>query len=112
MEILKIKNILGQEILSRNNVRKLKTLINKDNIELDFHEVSFISRSAADEVENILNNHPDIKLLNLSSDVAEIFSIVKAGRASNNRVHSRIKRSITYVCDSMEDVRKALLSLV
>ena len=110
MEKLIIKEILGKEIFSRNNVRKLNSNIYIDKLEWDFEGVSFISRSVADELQNIFEAYPDIEIINLEPSVEQMLKIVKSGRSSERRNHSGTKRSTTYVCDTIEEVRKALLS--
>ena len=110
MDKLIIKEILGKEIFSRNNVRKLNSMVDKDKIKWDFQGVSFISRSAADELENILETYHDIEIFNVEPPIDQMLKIVKSGRSSERRNHSRVKRSTTYVCNTIEDVRQALLS--
>lgn len=110
MKTINISQICGNEVLSRSNIRNLYSNIDTSTLYLDFDNVSFISRSAADELCEILSAHPDIDVINLSEEVSTMIEIVKKGRASRRDLASKAKVSMTVNCRSMDDLRRALLS--
>lgn len=105
-----LEKTLGTEILSRNSVRRLIPLLVNECRTLDFHNISFISRSAADEFFNLIDAYPGTTLCNVNEEVQIMLDIVKRSRISNNRTLPKAKRSTTIICETKEDIRNALLS--
>ena len=66
MDIINIASYIGKDIRTRSFFRHdIEELIkNKESVTLDFSEVTFISRSVADELYNVLEDYPDIQVCN------------------------------------------------
>lgn len=69
--------------------------------------ITFISRSVADELCNILDEYK-LTIEGLDENVREMLQIVNDGRKSNRDYSPKVKVSTTYNCKTMEDLRKAL----
>lgn len=110
MSTIKITDICGKEVLSRANIRKLYDYINDTVSVLDMSDITFISRSVADELCNISDKFTQISFANMSQDVEKMLTIVQNGRGVKREFASKAKVSITFNCKTMEDLRKALLS--
>lgn len=110
MKTIYLKNICGAEVLSRSNARKLYSMIDDETTAINLNGVSFLSRSVADELCNICDQFPSIKLLESSEDVEAMLDIVRKGRKSRREYASKARISITYNCRTMDDLKKALLT--
>ena len=84
-----ISNLIGKDIRSRSNANIIRSVIDgvKGNITLDFSGVSFISRSFADELCNVVEERGDISisLSNLSELVSSMIQAVRNGRTDGKR---------------------------
>lgn len=110
MDVIYLKDICGIEVLSRSNVRKLYESVNDDTSAIDMTDVSFISRSVADELCNISEKFPLIKFIGASEGVDTMLSVVRKGRSSKRNHSSKAKISVTFNCKTMDDLRNALLT--
>lgn len=106
METLRIVDICGVEILSRAAIRRLYDIIKTPAIKLDMSDVSFISRSVADELCNFMEQRPASELINCSHNVAEMLAIVKTGRHQKRKIEKA--QSYIISCRSMEELSNAL----
>ena len=81
MDIINIASYVGKDIRTRSFFRHdIEELIkNKESVTLDFSEVTFISRSVADELYNVLEDYPDIQVCNMEKDVKMMYCIVERG---------------------------------
>lgn len=110
MENILIKDFFGNEIFSRSNIKLIKEILNKETKVLDFQGISFISRSVADELLNIIKDYTELELLNLQPEVKTMIEVVRKSRISNNRKINNAKIRTTYYCDTIDEVKNALLS--
>lgn len=110
MKTIYLKNYCGIEILSRANIRKLYDIITDEEVIVDFIDVTFISRSVADELCNIMDKYPLLHISNMIDDVATMLNIVQKSHNTLRKVNYRPRISMTYNCKTMDDVRTALLS--
>lgn len=109
MDIIRLHEIFGDEILSRANIKRLYDIVTDDTAELSFANVAFISRSVADELCNLIDAFSDITLSGMSDDVALMLELVKKGRGRKREYIAKPKVSVTYNCRTMDDLRNALL---
>lgn len=110
MNRIVIKNICGTEVLSRSNVRKLYDIVDDTTASIDMSGVSFVSRSAADELCNLTAKHPQLRLEGSSDDVNTMLDVVRKGRARTRVLDSNAKISTTVNCKTMDDLKKAFMS--
>lgn len=108
MKTIILNEILGNEILSRQNVRNLEAQLQEEDVTLDFNGVTFISRSVADEFLNLSERHGSITFRNLDEGIHKMLEIVKRGRTQGRDRILRPKQSTTFNCSSMEEVREVL----
>lgn len=95
---IKLAELLSTDIRSRRNADIIRQEISKDGAQslvIDFGNVTFISRSFADELLNVLSENSDknISLRNIASNVKTMLDMVKEGREkprkmteSNNKI--------------------------
>lgn len=80
----KISELIGTDIRSRANANIIRSVIDglNDRIVLDFANVTFISRSFADELYNVMKEHCNLTLINESEFVKSMLTAVTQGRES------------------------------
>lgn len=82
---ISIMSLLGNDLRTRlffrRDIEKLVSCYG-DNIELDFSKVLFVSRSVADEICNILQEYPLIRISGMTGDVKMMYDVVVRGRNS------------------------------
>ena len=81
--IVSISTSIGSDLRTRSFFRRdIEKLIsnNSGEIIMDFSEVRFISRSVADEICNVLSDHPNLSAVGMLGDVYMMFSVVRRGR--------------------------------
>jgi len=80
--IINIKSLLGCSLRSRCNAEKIRVEVKNYNgiCLLDFNGVSFISRSFSDELCNIMDDYPSVKLINEEEAVSKMINIVLISR--------------------------------
>lgn len=108
MQNIILSQLCGQEILSRINISKIYQIDLTNVVSLDFTDVSFISRSVADELCNFNEQHPDVSFENLCSNVEEMLHIVKSSRCRPRQLKAQPQVSVKYNCRTLDDLRKAL----
>ena len=110
MKTIKLSEICGIEVLSRANVRKLYECIDASTEAVDMSDITFISRSVADELCNLCNKFAQLSLIGMSDNVNTMLKIVIKGRSIKREYTSKAKVSMTFNCKTMDDLRNALLS--
>lgn len=110
MKTINLSNICGTEVLSRANVRKLYEYIDNSTETVDMSDVTFISRSVADELCNLCKEFTHLSLIGLSDSVDTMLRIVIKGRSMKREYATKAKVSTTFNCRTMDDLRNALLS--
>jgi hypothetical protein len=110
MRTIYLRELCGTEVLSRSNARKLYDNIDEETEIVDMSEVSFVSRSVADELCNVKDMYPSLRFVGMEEDVRTMLDIVQKGRRSKRDYTSKAKISVTVNCRTMDDLRKALLS--
>lgn len=80
-KIIKIKELICTEIRSRSNANVIwDELSQKDSVIIDMSFVTFVSRSFADELCNIMDTNGNISLANASGIVKNMIEIVCKSR--------------------------------
>lgn len=79
---INIRSLIGSEVRSRTNAEKIANALlnNKKICIIDFDGVTFISRSFADELCNIMDQNSRIRLVNETPFVKRMIDVVLAGR--------------------------------
>jgi anti-anti-sigma regulatory factor len=84
MKTMKISSALGKNVVTRNSITAFFLLVEKSTDKrmiIDFKNVNFISRSAADEyVKRKETSKKKISEINLSQDVKSMLDIVTKDR--------------------------------
>lgn len=78
-----VKDTIGTDLRTRSFFRRdVERLIglNGDDISLDFSDVEFVSRSVADEICNLLVDHPSLEVKDMEGDVEMMYRVVVNGR--------------------------------
>ena len=85
--VIKISELISTDIRSRANANIIRSAIDglNDGIVLDFTDVTFISRSFADELYNVMKEHSNLTLTHESDFVKSMLNAVKQGRESKRR---------------------------
>lgn len=110
MNTVILKDICGSEVLSRSNARKLYDVVDEATKTIDMSGISFISRSVADELCNITDKYP-LRIEGMCEDVNTMIDVVAKSRSKSRSFESNAKISITVNCKTMDDLKKAFLSL-
>lgn len=80
-QIIKISDKCGTELRTRIMMEQLADSFEADNqYLLDMNGVSSISRSAADELYNIIHDRQNVEMINLSPFVQKMFDAVVLSR--------------------------------
>jgi anti-anti-sigma regulatory factor len=100
---IKIVELLSTDIRSRNNADYVRKEIEKTNAQhviLDLSNVSFVSRSFADELLNVIaeSHDKEITLAHLSDEVKTMIDLVANGR-KQKRVRNQGDNSIIVLKD-------------
>ncbi len=77
-----ISIVIGSDIRTRSRIRQLTEHIEpKENYDIDFSHVEFISRSFADELVSLVDNSDGrINCVNMSHHINELLEIVRRNR--------------------------------
>ncbi|MBR5434105.1 MAG: hypothetical protein IK117_06695 [Bacteroidales bacterium] len=105
--ILKMKDLYGSEIRTRAVMEQFATTLqNGDEYLLDMQGVELISRSAADELYNILHGTKNVEIINQSEFVAKMMDAVTLGRFQpRNR---SVGKTPIIVCNDLNAIIKHL----
>lgn len=104
----KLKEIFGNQILSRINIRNLRKEVSESEILFNFESVSFISRSVADELVKLREENKNIKFCGVGEEVERMIRVVEKGKMESRRRTSSNKICMMIYCNTMEDLKKAL----
>lgn len=106
-----IAELISTDIRSRGNANIICSAIDgiEGNIVLDFANVTFMSRSFTDELYNILDEHKNITLSNMSDFVDTMLKTVMQGR-KNKRKFSNNESEIKEF-DDMQSLSSFLSSI-
>lgn len=81
MSKIRVKDLIGAEVRSRIPIALLKKAIAEcKNYDIDMADVTFISRSFADELYNLQQDYMNVHFLNLQEDVKKMIDAVWGGR--------------------------------
>lgn len=100
---INIKNEIGKTIVLRTSINKLNKYILESDIILDFNDVEFVSRAACDELCNLIETNKNIKIVNMSKTVQELYDIVSINRIERNIIKNNKKSNIIYTY-TLEDL--------
>lgn len=108
--ILKIKDIYGSEIKTRRTMEEFALTLSPNNSYLlDFDGVEQISRSATDELYNIINDFPSVKTVNMSSFVQKMMDAVTISRFTP-RIRTESTSEIIR-CNTMQELSECFSTL-
>lgn len=112
MKTIKLKDIWGDNLTSRDLARNMRDRILSEDYNLviiDFNGVSFASRSFMDEFYNevLLNSRIDAEIINISNDIDSLLSAVSA---TQHKAH-KIKRGDVKSFSSVREVNDYLNTL-
>lgn len=81
-KMININSLIGTEVRSRTNAEKVRAALKSDTevLIIDFSGVTFVSRSFADELCNIMDEDKRIKLSGENPFVRKMIDIVLASR--------------------------------
>lgn len=106
-QILKIKDLIGTEIRTRRTIEEFGQTLYKENQYLfDMEGVESISRSAADELYNLIEASHQIILVNMTDFVQKMFDIVAVGRFTPRQLKIN-DVNVTY-CPDLESLTHCL----
>lgn len=108
-KIIKVATVIGTELRSRSKASAIYTEIgDSNNVVLDLAEVSFMSRSFADELCNIMASGNNVTVVNAHGVVADMLHIVSESR-KRKRVRTKDNAEIKDFED-MESLSSFLLA--
>ena len=110
-KVLNISVLVSTDIRSRANANIIRSVIDGvyGKIILDFSGVTFISRSFADELYNILNEWDNVSLANESELVKSMLEAVSLSR-KNKRVQNNNTSEIKEI-DDMKSLESFLATI-
>lgn len=109
-KLVKMRDISGEVIHTRLVVEQFRDTLSADNEYLvDMEGVERISRSAADELYNIIHGNIKVDIINLSPFVAKMLDVVTKSRFMP-RVRTDSKIEIVY-CKDMQALSRELLAI-
>lgn len=110
-KVLNISVLVSTDIRSRANANIIRSVIDgvHGKIILDFSGVTFISRSFADELYNILNERDNVSLANESELVKSMLEAVSLSR-KNKRVQNNNTSEIKEI-DDMKSLESFLATI-
>lgn len=108
---ISIRSLIGSEVRSRTNAEKIAAAL-ADNGEvyiIDFEGVTFVSRSFADELCNMMDQNSKIRLINEDPFVKRMIDIVLAGR---KRLRQREDNNDSIISFStIDELKKFMMTL-
>lgn len=113
MQIIKakIRDIIGAEIISTREAasilkshieRNMHNNLSIDTINIDFEGVSFISRSFADEISNVVRknletNNKKVNFVNMTENVHKMINLVRKKKSNKLDIMDSIKSEVNPV---------------
>lgn len=109
-KIIKMKDVCGEIIHTRSVVERFRESLNfDDEYLLDMEGVVQISRSATDELYNIMHGSISVDVINLEPFVAKMLDVVTKGRfLPRIRQKNNVK---LVVCNDMQTLSRELLAV-
>lgn len=95
MKTIVLKDRIGTFLQTRKSAKELLKLIETDST-LDFIDVTFMTRSFADEICCILDHNPNVKVINMDTAVRTLFDIVKESRLKPRENHISDSEVLTF----------------
>ena len=88
--VLLISELIGTDVRSRSNAGIIQSVVDgmKERVILDFSEVTFISRSFADELCNMMEGNKKIELSHMSDLVNAMINAVYSSRKEKRVRHN------------------------
>lgn len=109
-KILNIKDILGSEIRTRSLMENFSNTLEQSTEYLfNMEGVSFISRSAADELYNIVQEKEHVVIVNMTDFVQKMYDIVAIGRFKPRELKN-VDVPVTY-CQDMDSLSECLKAI-
>ena len=107
--ILKLQEIYGTHIRTRMSMERLRTMLQpQDEYLLDLVGIDFISRSAADELYNIVHHGGNMEIVHAEPFVQKMLDAVTIGRFLPRQ---RPATSMPIIhCPTIDSVRQQLMS--
>jgi len=105
MKTIKLLDLCGTEVLSRANIRRLNDVISHDTSAIDLNGITFISRSVADELCDMIYKYHFL-IINCASNVSEMIELVKTSRSVKRTINHAPSEVID--CQNMLELAKAL----
>jgi hypothetical protein len=109
--VIKMATVISTDIRSRKNAEILKSMIHPGSkVMLDFQGVTFISRSVADEICDIIeHSKATVDKSNMCLLVENMLRAVENGR-NKKRERPEIDDKDIIICKDMESLSRVLLS--
>lgn len=108
MATLKLRDMLGSNVRSRANARKIYAKLDEDRIsQIDLSGVEFVSRSVADEFCIIMEERK-VVFVNETAVVGNMIRIVREGRGQKRNLSLS---SDIVECRNMEELEAAFLTM-
>ncbi|MCQ2351639.1 MAG: hypothetical protein MJ003_06680 [Paludibacteraceae bacterium] len=105
-KIIKVNTKYGPALRTRSSVEQIAQSMNSENEYLiDMLGVEEISRSAADELYNLKQNHTNVHIVHMTPFITNMLDIVTIGRFQP-RKREHLNTDIVY-CTDMESLREA-----
>ena len=106
-QIIKIADLYGSEVRTRSVMERFGLTLSKENeYLLDMSGVELISRSAADELYNILHSDIRVEVINLTQFVQRMMDAVTLGRFQPRDLPT--EQSDIINCPDMESLHRFL----
>ena len=110
-KVLLISELMGTDVRSRSNAEIIRVTAGNsgDAVILDFKDVTFVSRSFADELCSIMETCGNISLVHMSGLVESMINAVSSGR-KEKRLRPDAGRDIKDI-DTIEDLSEFFSSI-
>ena len=113
-QTIKLREIYTADLYTRSRAAELRNLIEKssDEVELDFEQINFMSRSFADELCNIMDDMRAVRftMTNRSNEVETMMTKVAEGR-SRERKHG-VGNAKIFKIKNLDELSKLFLAMV
>lgn len=112
-QTIRLKDIYAADLYTRSRASELRSCINDqaDEIVLDFDHVGFMSRSFADELNNIIDDMKNVRFVfvNRCSDIETMMNRVSEGRRRERK--RGVGNAKMYEFEDMESLSNFLLAM-
>lgn len=115
-EIIDITTLINKELKSRIEARNLRDYLVRNNLtslKIDFSNVTFITRSFADEFYNqiLINPSLEVKIVNLRTDLSQLVEAVKRTQLKKKPVETTSTPRISKQFKSVAELNQYLNTL-